>query len=759
MPEVTVSMPAYNAGKYIQQAIDSVLHQDGIEVELLVVDDGSTDDTAAIVAACSDPRVRLLRNGRRMGIGYCHNVVLRESRSPAIAHVDADDFLRPGALRKVVDALRSDAGVGQAHCYFLDVDSDGRATRDACRKRWMSFRRNRPPTLDYKTAVVSAAGVINHLRTYRRSVLEELGGFNERIPFAVDYDMALRVLDRYRIKLVPEYLYCRRLHAENTTESLRFKRVRFWVQQYRIRRQLARAKKVHFLSGVQFDFHKLLGAIVRDAWQRRRRGVRTAWDRCWVFLRFRVVAPLSAILYRTAINRLSWWPLSWSWLGRARGRDATATAPEHLAYYVQSFPILSETFIQREIAALRRAGLTVDVVARRARDEAYLDDDARRLKETTHYLDPMDPERLAAYKRRFFARRPLAMLNVFLYFVLRRHSAEKSYANDQLLFNRAVYLAGVLEEKGVTRVHSPWAFGPAMTALAAARLLQIRYTVQARASDIHRRTSAVGLHEKLVHAECVITNAHYNESVIRSLLPPGSDGKIRTIYEGIDLRRFQPRDRGRERPSVARILSVARLVEPKGLEYLIAACRILRDAGHAVHCEVIGGRASSEMNYYLKLQKLRRSLGVEAEVTFLGAQPFDRVLEKYREVDVFVLPAVQASDGRRDVTPNALIEAMAMKLPVVSTRSGAISEIVDDGVSGLLVPPRDEAALAQAIMRLLDDAALRQQLGDAARKRVEERFDINKNVAAYVTLFGGAPPRAACPAPAPLDAEECATRA
>jgi glycosyltransferase involved in cell wall biosynthesis len=758
MPEVTVSMAAYNAAKYIQQAIESVLCQEDIDLELLVVDDGSADGTVAVVAACADPRVRLLRNPRRMGIGHCHNLVLRESRSPYIAHVDADDFLRPGALRKVVDAVRSDAGVGQAHCYFLDVDSDGRATRDACRQRWTSFRRNRPPTLDYKTAVVSAAGVINHLRTYRRSVLEELGGFNERIPFAVDYDMALRVLDRYRIKLVPEYLYCRRVHAENTTESLRFKRVRFWAQQYRIRRQLVRAKQVHFLSGVQFDVHKLLGAMVREAWRRRRRGARTAWDRCRVLLRFRIVAPVSATLYRTAVNRLSWWPLSWSRPRAPRRREVGAIS-ERTAYYVFTFPLLSETFIQREVAALRQSGLSIDVMALRSEDDAYLDAGAARLKETTQYLDPCDRKRLAAYRRRFLRRRPFTMLNLFLYFVLRQHGPQKSYRNDRVLFQRMVYLAGALEEKGITRVHSPWATIHALVAMGAARLLRVPYSVQARASDIHRRTSAFGLRERLAHAEFVITNARYNEAVIRSLLPPGTDGKIRLVYEGIELGRFQPGSGRTSSDSAARILSVARLVEPKGLEHLLAACRILRDAGHAVHCEIIGGPTHSEMNYYLKLLKLRRTLGLEAEVTFLGAQPFDRVLQRYREVDVFVLPAVQSSDGRRDITPNALIEAMAMHLPVVSTQSGAIPEIVEDGVSGLLVPPGDAAALAQAITRLLSDGVLREQLGRNARKRVEERFDVAKNIAAYVALFGGAAAHGTVNVPDALPVEECPTRA
>jgi colanic acid/amylovoran biosynthesis glycosyltransferase len=111
------------------------------------------------------------------------------------------------------------------------------------------------------------------------------------------------------------------------------------------------------------------------------------------------------------------------------------------------------------------------------------------------------------------------------------------------------------------------------------------------------------------------------------------------------------------------------------------------------------------------------------------------VLQKYGEADIFVLPSVVAPNGSGDVTPNALIEAMAMQLPVISTRSRGIPEIVEDGVSGILVPARNERALAEAIIRLADDKELRSRLGKNARKRVEERFDIHRNMRGLAALF------------------------
>jgi glycosyltransferase involved in cell wall biosynthesis len=137
----------------------------------------------------------------------------------------------------------------------------------------------------------------------------------------------------------------------------------------------------------------------------------------------------------------------------------------------------------------------------------------------------------------------------------------------------------------------------------------------------------------------------------------------------------------------------------------------------------------------VELRKLHTALGLESTVTFRGAQPLAAVLAAYRRSDVFVLPCVRARSGSHDITPNALIEAMAMKLAVVSTTSGAIPEIVEDGVDGVLVEPNDERALAGAIRGLLDDPERRRALGEAARRKVVERFDIARNVRDRLALF------------------------
>ena len=187
-----------------------------------------------------------------------------------------------------------------------------------------------------------------------------------------------------------------------------------------------------------------------------------------------------------------------------------------------------------------------------------------------------------------------------------------------------------------------------------------------------------------------------------------------------------------------RLLSVATLGETKGLVYLLKSCKALKERGFLFNCEIIGGTHEPlYTNYYLELKKLHRELRLEKLVSFLGAQPFDSVLERYRNADIFILPCVVAEDGSRDITPNALIEAMAMKIPVISTNITAIPEIVEDGISGILVPPNDEYSLAEAIIKLITNDKLRADLGENARKKVEERFGINKNILEYIDLFRG----------------------
>jgi len=266
---IAVSMPAYNAARFIGAAIDSVLAQAGVDVELVVVDDASTDDTAAIAARYEARGVRVLRNTERRGIGYCHNRAIERTTAPLIAHVDADDVILPGSLAKLARAVLADDRVGQAYCDFYPVDEAGAASPGSIEQWRAFFERHRSKTIDYARELVVHGMVVGCLRTYRRRVFETVGEFDVSLPWAVDYEMALRTAEHFAFARVPEMLYERRIHAESVTYRVQSKRWRYWRMRWTlVRRRLREQQGSLFGRGALTTHARLLlglAYVVRDA--------------------------------------------------------------------------------------------------------------------------------------------------------------------------------------------------------------------------------------------------------------------------------------------------------------------------------------------------------------------------------------------------------------------------------------------------------------------------------------------------------------
>lgn len=253
MPELTVSMPARNSSRFIGEAVSSVLSETSVDLELIVVDDASTDGTAEVASSFGDPRVRVMRNPSRCGIAACHNLVVENSGAPFIAHVDSDDVVFPGALPRMLDALRSSPGAGQAHCNFRCIGERGE-------KLDVTLSSVRQPGIDYKRELLVCGGIINHLRTYRKEVFDNVGLFDETLGYSIDTEMALRIIDRYDIVFVPEFLYGRRVHPGSSSDTLTLKELRYWLQRYRFSRRLIQNRKLNYLNTGEYDFDRLMAA-------------------------------------------------------------------------------------------------------------------------------------------------------------------------------------------------------------------------------------------------------------------------------------------------------------------------------------------------------------------------------------------------------------------------------------------------------------------------------------------------------------------
>jgi glycosyltransferase involved in cell wall biosynthesis len=297
-------------------------------------------------------------------------------------------------------------------------------------------------------------------------------------------------------------------------------------------------------------------------------------------------------------------------------------------------------------------------------------------------------------------------------------------------FLQAGHIAAEIEARGITaHLHGHFCHGVANIAWFASRLTGIPFSFTAHAKDIYQGELNPGdlLERKLAAARFVATCTEANARVLKRRC---SDANIvHTIYHGLDVDYFSP-----EAPSpepLPLILSVGRFVEKKGFAHLVEACARLRDHGLAFKCVIVGERGGA----YEPLRRLVAERALEGTVELHEAVIQDELREIYRRACVFALPCQVMDDGDRDGIPNVLAEAMAMGVPVVSTRISGIPELIDHGVNGLLVESRDPDALANALERVLTDAALRARLAEAGRRRICERFDSRRTTVALHELF------------------------
>jgi glycosyltransferase involved in cell wall biosynthesis len=228
---------------------------------------------------------------------------------------------------------------------------------------------------------------------------------------------------------------------------------------------------------------------------------------------------------------------------------------------------------------------------------------------------------------------------------------------------------------------------------------------------------------------CCAANVDY----LHAVLPSRLHRRLRLIHHGVELDRFVPAPRAEDAVARVEVVSVGRLVEKKGFPDLLRACSVLSDGSTPYRLRVYGdGPLRGE------LTALRDELGLHEEVELVGERDGEDVLRAYQGADVFALTPLVTADGDRDGVPNAIVEAMACGLPVVTTDAGGITEIVEHGVNGLLAQPGDVPAIARHLAELIGDASRRRTLGEAGRRTVEEGFDVRSAAHELSGVFAGA---------------------
>jgi glycosyltransferase involved in cell wall biosynthesis len=421
-----------------------------------------------------------------------------------------------------------------------------------------------------------------------------------------------------------------------------------------------------------------------------------------------------------------------------------------LAYVMGTFPALTETFVVREIQALEAAGVTVDLYSLRRPARAPAPADGAELASRTVYGSVLPARELWAASARALRRAPARYLAA-LGAVVAGTALNPVHCLKSLgVFALAVAFAERMRERQAAHVHAHWATYPATAAYVVSRLLGVTYSFTAHAYDASLIRSL--MREKIRRAAFVMTCTRSNQAWLRRFAPAARE-RIILNYHGVVLDRFVPGpEDSRGDPGRFTIVSCGSLFPRKGFPHLLEACRLLRDRGRPVDCLIVGdGPMRAELQRFID----RHGLG--DRVHLVGAVSPGEVIRYYRRADLFALACRTDYLGWQEILtdpllflevgvaipfrpltdgiPNVLLEAMAMGIPVVSTRVAGIPELVQDGQTGCLVREQDPAALADVIDELRRDPARRRALGRAGRAIVQEKFDRSRSIHELVEIF------------------------
>ena len=395
--------------------------------------------------------------------------------------------------------------------------------------------------------------------------------------------------------------------------------------------------------------------------------------------------------------------------------------PLKVAYVMSRFPKLTETFVLYEILAHRAAGLEVEVYPLLQQRSGVMHPEAGAVADGAHYL-PFVSIAIVRTQLRLLFTQPRTYLGT-LWAVLRgTWGSFNFFVGAVAIFPKVAHAAQLMMASDVGHVHCHFANHPALAGFMIHRLTGISYSFTAHGSDLHMDRHM--LCEKVGEAAFVVPISEYNRELILGECGGRWSGKLHVIHCGVDTEVFRPQDGEPEGDHPMRIVCIGTLHEVKGQRYLIDACRLLAQENVEFECRLIGdGEDRASLGRQIRDAQLGGSVFLEGNLTR------EEIAVRLRSADVLVAPSVPTRSGKREGIPVVLMEAMSAGLPVIASRISGIPELVDDGRSGLLAPPRDARALAAALRRLNGEPRIRQQLGSTGRAKVRRDFDIHRNAA------------------------------
>jgi glycosyltransferase involved in cell wall biosynthesis len=393
--------------------------------------------------------------------------------------------------------------------------------------------------------------------------------------------------------------------------------------------------------------------------------------------------------------------------------------PPVIAYLFTTFPKNTETFLQREIIAMRAHGVSLRLYSLWGGGGTFRGVPVQRFNKwrlfTLLWMIPYEARR-----------RPEVLRQVVHGLCTRRAPSWLNFWENMLGAGFACLYAREFRRLRPALVHATWSGAPATAAWLLWRLDGHRYSAAAHAYDIYEHGGDWWLRDKLEPAAFVHTSTEMGRL---ALVERGLESdKVCCIRRGLDrLPAFKPLRSSRE---PLRLLCVARLVEKKGLDHQMRIYAALQAAGIEFEAHIVG-----EGPLRPALEKLAGKLGVSARTAFLGHLPQHEVWAQLEWADVLLHTGVIAPNGDRDGLPNVIPEALSLGTLVMTSPVAATTEAITDLVTGLVAPATSPDAWVAGLRRLSTDDVLAEKLRIAGRRWVENHFDAHKNAARLLTQF------------------------
>lgn len=392
-----------------------------------------------------------------------------------------------------------------------------------------------------------------------------------------------------------------------------------------------------------------------------------------------------------------------------------------IAYLAPEIPALSATFVYNEILQLQKMGDDILPFSVRKPNQAASDKVLDGLRKNTVFVYENKKYRVLIDHFILLARKPIFYAKAFGFLIKDIISIGIFSRNGLGLLYRFFYAASItckLLEHKCQHIHAHFAHVPGDLAMYAATMAGIKFSITAHANDIFERGWL--LHEKAERAAFFATISEFNKIYLAKL--GVNTEKIIIVRCGVDFELFDRR-KFETLKDTLHIGAVCRLVEKKGIDTLIRAAAKLKhlEADFVIY---IAGTGPLET----ELRDLTKQLDLSsAQVRFLGAMSHDQVSEFIKSLDIFVLPCKCDVNGDMDGIPVALMEAMALGVPVISSELSGIPELVINNQTGLLIQANDEQALADAILIMANNAELRGRLIENALNKVKTEFSLQIN--------------------------------